>query len=213
MPPMPSATIGRLVIYLRIVNQLDVAGVKTTSSDHLGRGAQVTPYQVRKDLAHCGKLGTRGTGYKVETLARGLREVLGLTRSWHVAIVGMGRLGQALADYPNFDQYDFTVRAFFDVDAGKIGTRISGIAISHLDELPALVREREIEIGFITVPQDAAQSAADALVAAGVKGILNFAPTVIDVPEEVHVEPVDFLAGLKRLSFYIQKPQLKEELA
>jgi redox-sensing transcriptional repressor len=213
MAAIPSATLGRLVIYLRVVNQLDIAGIKKTSSDFLARGAQVTPYQVRKDLAHCGKLGTRGTGYRVETLSSGLREFLGLNRPWHVAIVGMGRLGQALAHYPNLDQYDFLVRAFFDVDERKIGTLIAGVEVAHPSELSRLVKEKEIEIGFITVPQEAAQLVADELVEAGVKGILNFAPTVINVPEEVHVEPVDFLAGLKRLSFYIQKPQLKEELA
>lgn len=213
MAAIPSATVSRLVTYLRILSQLEEMEVLKTSSDHLAEGAQVSPYQVRKDLAYFGRFGTRGAGYTVATLRRELRRILGLTREWHVAIVGMGRLGQAIADYPNFDQYDFSVRAYFDTDDNKIGAVISGIEVEHPRELARLVVEREIDIGFITVPQEAAQDAADALVAAGVKGILNFAPTVINAPDEVHVEPVDFLAGLKRLAFYIQKPQLKEELA
>lgn len=213
MPAISSAAVSRLVTYLRVVGQLESAGITTTSSERLAAGAQVSPNQVRKDLTLFGRFGTRGAGYTVKTLREELHRILGLTRAWHVAIVGMGRLGQAIADYPNFDQYAFIVRAYFDTDEDKIGTVISGIEIEHPDELPRLAKERRIDIGFITVPQSAAQDAAEALVGAGVTGILNFAPTVIDVPEGVHVEPVDFLAGLKRLAFYIQEPQLKEERA
>ena len=213
MSTIPTATISRLVTYLRILSQLEAEGVKKTSSDHLAEEAQVSAFQVRKDLAYFGRFGTRGAGYSVPTLRRELRRILGLTRPWNVVIVGMGRLGHAIADYPNFDQYDFMLKAFIDKDPAKIGTKIMEVEIDHPRELPRLVKEKGIDIGFITVPQAAAQEAADQLVAAGVKGILNFAPAVINVPIEVHVEPVDFLAGLKRLSFYIQNPQLKEELA
>lgn len=213
MSTIPTATISRLVTYLRILSLLDGQGVKKTSSDHLAEEAQVSAFQVRKDLAYFGRFGTRGAGYSVPTLRRELRRILGLTRPWNVAIMGMGRLGEAIADYPNFDQYDFVLKSFHDNDPDKIGSTVAGIEVLHPDELPRIVREKGIDIGFITVPQGAAQDAADALVAAGIKGILNFAPTVINVPPEVHVEPVDFMAGLKRLSFYIQNPQLKEELA
>lgn len=206
MTAIPGATVGRLVTYLRILGQFEDAGVLQTSSGDLAREAQVSAFQVRKDLTRFGSFGKRGAGYTVATLRRELRGILGLTRDWRVAIVGMGRLGQAIADYPNFDQYDFSVRAFFDTDELKVGTTISGIEVAHPDEMWRIVAEREIDIGFITVPQGAAQSAADALVASGVKGILNFAPTVINVPLGVRVETVDFLAGLKRLSFYM-KPQ------
>jgi redox-sensing transcriptional repressor len=213
MPGIPSATISRLVTYLRILGQLEEAQVQQTSSGYLAKEAQVSAFQVRKDLTKFGSFGKRGTGYTVATLRRELRRILGLTRAWHVAIVGMGRLGQAIADYPNFDQYDFSVRAFFDTDEQKVGTAISGIEIAHPREMPKIVAERQIDIGFITVPQEAAQAAANDLIAAGIKGILNFAPTVINVPAGVHVEPVDFMAGLKRLSFYIKKPELEEETA
>lgn len=213
MSTIPTATISRLVTYLRILTQLEEQGIKKTSSDHLAEEAQVSAFQVRKDLAYFGRFGTRGAGYTVPTLKRELRRILGLTRPWNVVIVGMGRLGQALADYPNFEGYDFMLKAFVDIDPAKVGTRHGELEVLHPDELPRIVKEKGIDIGFITVPQTAAQDAADRLAAAGVRGILNFAPTVINVPKEVHVEPVDFLAGLKRLSFYIQNPQLKEELA
>lgn len=213
MSTIPTATISRLVTYLRILSDLEAQGIKNTSSEQLADEAQVSAFQVRKDLAYFGRFGTRGAGYTVPTLRRELRRILGLTRAWNVAIVGMGRLGQAIAYYPNFDQYDFDLKGFFDINPARVGQEVAGLAVHHTDELPRIVKEKGIDIGFLTVPQDAAQDAADALVAAGVRGILNFAPRVINVPSDVHVEPVDFLAGLKRLSFYIVNPQLKEELA
>lgn len=209
---VPTATISRLVTYLRTLTQLEQRGVSTTSSEDLAKEAQVSAFQIRKDLAYFGRFGTRGEGYTVPTLRREIERILGLTRQWRVAIVGMGRLGEAIANYPNFRDYHFELKVLVDVDRAKVGQRVAGLEIRHPNELSRLVLEQGIDIGFITVPPQAAQDAANALVEAGIKGILNFAPTVIEVPREVHVEPVDFLAGLKRLSFYIVNPQLKEEL-
>lgn len=213
MSTIPNATVSRLVTYLRILDQLDKDGVARTSSDHLARDAHVSAFQVRKDLAYFGRFGTRGAGYVVATLRRELMRILGLTHPYNVAIVGMGRLGEAVADYPNLERYDFRLRAAFDVDPEKVGREIGGLVVRHVDELSTVVREMHIDIAFLTVPSSAAQRAADALGRAGVEGILNFAPTVLDAPPGTHVEPVDFLAGLKRLSFYIQQPKLKEETA
>ncbi len=213
MSSVPTATVSRLVTYLRILAKLEAQGIKKTSSEHLADEAQVSAFQVRKDLAYFGRFGTRGAGYTVPTLRRELRRILGLTRPWSAAIVGVGRLGEAILNYPNFGDYDFSVKGVFDIDPNKVGQEIAGVKISHVDDLPKVVREKGIDIGLITVPQTAAQDAADALVRAGVRGILNFAPTILEVPKEVHVEPVDFMAGLKRLSFYILNPQLREELA
>jgi redox-sensing transcriptional repressor len=210
MSTIPTATISRLVTYLRILSHLDFGGIKKTSSDHLAGEAQVSAFQVRKDLSYFGRFGTRGAGYSVPTLRRELRRILGLTRPWSVAIMGMGRLGHAIADYPNFDQYDFTLEGFFDIDPTKAGMMVNGEMIRHPRELPMMVKEKGIEIGFLTVPHGAAQAAADQLVAAGISGILNFAPSVINVPADRYVEPVDFMAGLMRLSFYLQNPQIKE---
>ena len=213
MSTIPTATISRLVTYLRILTGLENQGIKNTSSEQLADEAHVSAFQVRKDLAYFGRFGTRGAGYTVPTLRRELRRILGLTRAWSVGIVGMGRLGQAIAHYPNFDQYDFSLKAYFDIDPERVGGEVKGMPVHHVNDMPRVVKEKGVDIGFLTVPHGAAQDAADALVAAGVKGILNFAPSVINVPDDVHVEPVDFLAGLKRLSFYIVNPQLKEELA
>ena len=213
MSSVPTATVSRLVTYLRILAKLEAQGIKKTSSEHLADEAQVSAFQVRKDLAYFGRFGTRGAGYTVPTLRRELRRILGLTRPWSAAIVGVGRLGEAILNYPNFGDYDFSVKGVFDIDPNKVGQEIAGVKINHVDDLPKVVREKGIDIGLITVPQTAAQDAADALVRAGVRGILNFAPTILEVPKEVHVEPVDFMAGLKRLSFYILNPQLREELA
>jgi redox-sensing transcriptional repressor len=203
MSSIPSATVGRLVTYLRILTDLESAGVRSTSSDDLAASAHVSAFQVRKDLAYFGRFGTRGAGYTVATLRRELRRILGLTRPWHVAIVGMGRLGQALADYPNFDRKEFLLEAAFDLDPAVVGRGFGALTVEPVAELGRVVAERGIDLAFLTVPGGAAQAAADALVAAGVRGILNFAPTVVVAPEHVRVERVDLSAGLQRLTYYL----------
>ena len=201
---IPDATVSRLVTYLRILESLERRGVMRTSSEQLAEEAQVTAFQVRKDLAYFGSYGTRGVGYSVPLLKRELRNILGLSRRWRLAIVGMGRLGQALADYPGLGE-GFEPVGFFDVDPEKIGKRLSRGVIEPLAKLEPAVAERGIEIGLITVPAEAAQEVADRLVRAGIKGILNFAPVVLEVPAHVPVENVDFLAGLARLSFFVSR--------
>jgi len=210
---IPSATVSRLVTYLRILGQLEQDQIGRTSSDQLAGEAQVSAFQVRKDLAYFGSFGRRGSGYEVASLRRELRRILGLNRAWNVAIVGMGRLGQALADYPQLDQYDFKLVAGFDIDPAKVGQVAGGLRIHHLDELDRLVNELAVDIAFLTVPVEAAQAAADGIARAGIAGILNFVPTVINVPAGVRVEPVDFLAGLKRLAFFLTTLALPEEAA
>jgi redox-sensing transcriptional repressor len=203
MSSIPSATVGRLVTYLRILTELETDGVKATASDELATVAHVSAFQVRKDLAYFGRFGTRGAGYTVATLRRELRRILGLTRPWHVAIMGMGRLGQALADYPNYDRQEFLLEAAFDVDPAIVGRRFGALTVDAVADLGAVVTDRGIDLAFLTVPGHAAQAAADALVAAGVRGILSFAPTVVSVPEQVRVERVDLSAGLQRLTYYL----------
>ncbi|HEX7000119.1 MAG TPA: redox-sensing transcriptional repressor Rex [Trueperaceae bacterium] len=202
---IPSATVSRLITYLRVLNGLEAGGVERVSSDLLASEAQVSAFQVRKDLAYFGTFGTRGTGYTVSSLRDELKRILGLTRQWRVAIVGMGRLGQAIADYPGMSEFDFELVAAFDVDQRKVGRGFGSVLVRSLGELPAAVAELDIEIAFLTVPVKAAQTAADAVTAAGVKGILNFAPTVVSVPAGVRVENVDFLAALKRLSYFLHE--------
>jgi redox-sensing transcriptional repressor len=200
---IPSATVGRLVTYLRILTELESAGVKSTSSDELATVAHVSAFQVRKDLAYFGRFGTRGAGYTVATLRRELRRILGLTRPWHVAIMGMGRLGQALADYPNYDRQEFLLEAAFDLDPDIVGRRFGQLTVHAVADVGPVVTDRGIDLAFLTVPGAAAQAAADALVDAGVRGILSFAPTVVAVPDHVRLERVDLSAGLQRLTYYL----------
>jgi redox-sensing transcriptional repressor len=207
---VPSAAISRLITYLRILEELEAKGIHRTSSEQLAEEAQVTAFQVRKDLSYFGSYGTRGVGYTVPVLKRELRHILGLNRRWGLAIVGMGRLGSALADYPGFGE-TFELRGFFDVDPEKIGKPVGRGVIEPMEALSQRVPGR-IEIALLTVPREAAQEAADQLVRAGIKGILNFAPVVLEVPKEVAVENVDFLAGLTRLAFFILNPKWGEEM-
>ena len=204
MSSIPAATVGRLVTYLRVLTEMEQDGVRSASSDDLGAVAHVSAFQVRKDLAYFGRFGTRGAGYTVSTLRRELRRILGLTRPWHVAIVGMGRLGQALADYPSFDRQEFRLVAAFDVDPAVVGRRFGAVQVEPLASLSEVAAERAIDLVFLTVPAGAAQGAVDALAAAGVRGILNFAPVVVTAPESVRVEAVDLSAGLQRLTYYVQ---------
>lgn len=222
---IPSATISRLVTYLRILEKLEQAGVNRTSSNHLAEEAQVSAFQVRKDLAYFGRFGTRGMGYTVNVLKRELRRVLGLNRPWNVVILGMGRLGQAIANYPGASDYEFSFVGLFDVDVQKVGQMVRELPIQHTSSLTEFVQHKPVDMGFLAVPLDKAQEAAQQLVDAGVKGILNFAPVVIqpryieragsepELAEEwrgVIVENIDFLAGMKRLAFYILNPNLRE---
>jgi redox-sensing transcriptional repressor len=203
---IPSATISRLVTYVRILTALEEQGVARTSSDLLAEEAQVSAFQVRKDLAYFGRFGTRGMGYTVPALRRELRRILGLNRRWAICIVGMGRLGQALVDYPGFEEYDFELVGLFDTDPAKLGKELKGIPIRHPRELARVVDEQGARMGFLCVPAEHAQAAATMMVESGITGILNFAPVVLEVPPEVRVERVDFLAGLKRLAFYTLNP-------
>lgn len=224
MAEIPTAAISRLVTYLRILEQLEVQDVSRTSSTDLAERAGVTAFQVRKDLAYFGRFGTRGMGYTVPILKRELVRVLGLNRTWNVVIVGVGRLGQAIANYPGASDYQFQYVGLFDVNPDLIGTQVRGLTVQHLDTLRDFTQTQTVDMGFLAVPPDRAQDAAQSLADAGVKGILNFAPTVIqprtierpghtDLSDEwrgVIVENVDFLAGMKRLAFYILNPHLKD---
>ncbi|MFC4425767.1 redox-sensing transcriptional repressor Rex [Deinococcus navajonensis] len=224
MADIPTAAISRLVTYLRILEQLEAQDISRTSSTDLAERAGVTAFQVRKDLAYFGRFGTRGMGYTVAILKRELVRVLGLNQTWNVVIIGTGRLGQAIANYPGASDYQFQYVGLFDVNPAVIGQQIRGLTVRHMEDLAGFVRDNRVDMGFLAVPPDHAQDAAQALVDAGVRGILNFAPVVIqprvheragqaELSDEwrgVIVENVDFLAGMKRLAFYILNPHLKD---
>lgn len=200
----PPATISRLITYLRAVSDLLEQGIKITSSEALASATYVSAFQIRKDLAYFGTFGTRGSGYDVQVVHERLREILGLTTVYKVGIVGLGRLGQALTDYPAFGQYGFSIRALFDKDPDRIGRKFGGVTVTASENMAHAVSAQGIEMMLITVPVQAAQPVADQVVHSGVKAILNFAPAVLNVPEHVSVESVDFLAGLKRLSYHLR---------
>lgn len=213
---IPEATVARLPVYLRTLLDVQAEGVTTISSERLAELAGVNAAKVRKDLSYLGSYGTRGVGYDVDHLLVEMSRELGLTRDWPVAIVGVGNLGAALANYGGFGDRGFPVAALVDADPAKVGTFLGDHRIRHLDDLPALVDELRIAIGIIATPASGAQEVADRLVEAGVSSILNFAPAVVTVPEQVTLRKVDLALELQILSFYGQRDSigasLREEL-
>ena len=213
---IPEATVARLPVYLRTLLEVQAEAMTTISSERLAELAGVNAAKVRKDLSYLGSYGTRGVGYDVDHLLVQMSRELGLTRDWPVAIVGVGNLGAALANYGGFGDRGFPVAALVDADPAKVGTMLGDHKIRHLDDLPALVEELGISIGIIATPAVGAQEVADRLVAAGVTSILNFAPAVVTVPDHAQLRKVDLALELQVLSFYGQRESigasLREEL-
>ncbi len=202
--PVPRVTVQRLPVYLRCLESLP-AGQQRVSSDELAELAGVLGAKIRKDLSYLGTHGTRGVGYEVEHLKHEIRLELGLTRDWAVVIVGIGNLGRALANYGGFGERRFQVVGLFDIDPLKVGVKIDGLTVEAMDRLAGAVVERKASIGIIATPAHAAQAVADVLAAAGVRSILNFAPTVVKPPEGVDVRRVDLATELQVLTFYLAR--------
>lgn len=202
---IPEATVARLPVYLRILGEQFEIGVANISSEELAELAGVNAAKVRKDLSYLGSYGTRGVGYDVEFLVYQIRRELGLTHDWPVVIVGAGNLGQALAGYNGFGDRGFPVGGIVDIDDSKVGSVVGGVRVRHLDEIKQVVQARNISIGVIATPGAAAQDAADSLVAAGVTSILNFTPTVINVPHAISVGKVDLAVELQILAYHEQR--------
>ena len=207
---IPEATVARLPVYLRSLAELVDEKTATVSSERLAEMAGVNAAKVRKDLSYLGSYGTRGVGYDVEYLLFQMSRELGLTRDWPVAIVGAGNLGSALANYGGFTQRGFPVVAMFDSDRQKVDNLIHGVRVFHTDDLASKASKLGVGIGVIATPASAAQDAADKLVAGGVGSILNFAPTVISVPEGVSLRKVDLALELQILSFYQEHRESSE---
>jgi redox-sensing transcriptional repressor len=201
---IPEATVTRLPLYYRALLETAEQEIGTLSSERLAELAGVNAAKVRKDLSYLGSYGTRGVGYDVDYLLHEISRELGLTHDWPVAIVGMGNLGQALANYRGFGARGFRIVALFDVDPDKIGRRIGDLTVASLDDLASVCRERDVAIGMIAVPAPAAQEVADRLADTGIRSILNFAPTVVTAPAHVSLRKVDLATELQILSFYQQ---------
>jgi redox-sensing transcriptional repressor len=202
---IPEATVARLPLYLRSLVDMTERGMQTISSEGLAEAAGVNSAKVRKDLSYLGSYGTRGVGYDVEYLIYQISRELGLTQDWNCVIVGVGNLGRALANYKGFGERGFRVSAVVDIDESKIGKSVDSMVIEDFGDLERIVKEREISIGIVATTAAAAQDAADRLVSAGVKSILNFAPTVLQVPDDVSLRKVDLSIELQILSFYEQR--------
>lgn len=195
------STVRRLSLYLRLLQEAQAREQATISSEELAERGGTTSAQVRKDLSLFGSFGKRGLGYSVPELLKELEEILGLDRRWRVALVGAGKIGSALFGYRNFQRRGFEILAVFDADPAKIGQPWGELRVSPDADLEREVRTQGIEIAIIAVPAEAAQSAADRLVAAGVKAILNFAPVRLRVPESIALRNVDMVVEMEGLTF------------
>jgi redox-sensing transcriptional repressor len=200
---VPKAVVSRLSLYLRELHHLIAAGHVTTSSGQLGQQLGFRDAQVRRDLAYFGHFGQPGVGYRCDELVAAIRKILGTDREWRVAMIGVGNLGRALLGYKGFGSQGFRIVAAFDVDLAKTGHTIEGVPVFPLDDLPQMVRDQQIELGLVAVPAMAAQHAADRLVAAGVSGILNFAPVTLNLPDRVSHVGVDLATELEQLCFSV----------
>ncbi|CAB4663291.1 unannotated protein [freshwater metagenome] len=201
---IPEAALGRLPVYLRILVDLASDSVTRVSSEQLAELAAVNAAKVRKDLSYLGTYGTRGVGYDVQFLTYQIQRELGLNQSWPIVIVGAGNLGQALANFSGISERGFHIVGVVDKDSSKIGSLVGGVRVTHADELAQIVQAKSVSIGIIATPAQHAQEAADSLVRAGVGSIMNFAPTVLNVPEGVNVRKVDLALELQILSYYEQ---------
>jgi redox-sensing transcriptional repressor len=205
-PKIPEMTIRRLSVYTRCLLQLEEDGVQTVSSQELAERFNLNSAQVRKDLAYFGEFGVRGIGYYVAALRTELQRILGLDRQWPVVLVGFGNLGSALFHYKGFARQGFRIAAIVDEDPAKVGREVDAIPVVPSGDMAAEIEARAIQIAIVAVPPDAAQSVTDRLVAAGIKAILNFAPTRLKVPPDVRLKHVDLSIELETLSFYLAKP-------
>lgn len=191
----------RLSLYLRFLEQFDAQGQATISSAELARRGGTTSAQVRKDLSFFGSFGKRGLGYSVPELTARIRDILGLRRSYRVVLVGAGRIGSALIQYPGFRQRGFHVRAIYDTDPKKIGSGWNGLVVKDARQLESDLAREPTDIAIVVTPAEAAQDVVDRLVRAGVKAILNFAPAQLVVPADVVVKSVNMALELETLSF------------
>lgn len=195
------STIRRLSLYYRSLVGFEKEKCKTVSSKDLAKEGRLTPAQVRKDLSFFGSFGTRGLGYPVQELKDKIARILGLNRTWSVALVGVGNVGSALVSYKEFPKQGFNIKLLFDNDQRKINKNHKGITVSDVADLPLKLKEHKIDMVILAVPAAAAQMVADDVVSAGVKSILNFAPAHIQVPSDVTLRSVNMAMELEHLSF------------
>jgi redox-sensing transcriptional repressor len=200
---IPVTTISRLFVYLRELAELEKVNVRTISSAELGERTNLSDAQVRKDLGYFGQFGVSGSGYNIQELKAALEKILGKDKSWNVAVVGIGHLGAALVTYPGFKEHGLDIVAAFDSDPKKIGRQLGDLAVRSVEDMAKVIKDKNISIGIITVPAASAQEVAEKLVNSGVECILNFAPTALNLPENIKVKDVDLSRELETLSYFL----------
>jgi len=200
---IPDIIIGRLPVYLRALQQLAEKGIQTTSSQELGEIIGISAAQIRKDISQFGEFGKQGTGYSIAFLIERLRDILQVDQVWDMAVVGMGDIGHALARYNGFSNRGFRVVLIFDNDAKKIGDKVGDFEIFGTNSMIEKIKQSKVRIAILTVPAAVAQETADQLVKAGIKAILNYAPISLNVPDDVHVQYIDPVTHLQRMTYYL----------
>ena len=207
----PEVVINRLPQYIRVLREFQRAGGKVISSKELGDALQMTPAQIRKDLSYFGRFGKQGRGYNVVHLQDELRKILGLDHPWHIALIGVGRLGRAILGYPGFAPEGFQIVAAFDDDPRQVNQQLGGLIVEPMSSLQDEVRNKDIRIAIVAVPAPYAQQVVNQLVACGVKSILNYAPVSIQAPESVKVRGIDPVLALQSMTYYLstQEPAAK----
>lgn len=204
---IPEVVINRLPIYARALAALADQGELVVSSQALGQALVVTPAQIRKDLSYFGRFGKQGRGYNVPGLLAKLREILGLDRQWHVCVVGVGRLGQAIVEYGGFGPQGFQIVAAFDADSQMVGRKVGGISVRAAGELDDFLCSNRVDIGVVAVPAAVAQQVVDQLVEAGIRAILNYAPMTPHVPNDVSIRHIDPVIAMQSMTFYINRAE------
>jgi redox-sensing transcriptional repressor len=202
---IPEVVINRLPVYARALAELADNGETVVSSQALGELLDVTPAQIRKDLSYFGRFGKQGRGYNVDGLLTKLREILGIDRQWRVCLVGVGRLGQAIAEYGGFGPQGFEIVGAFDSNAHVVGKAIGGVQVRHSDELDSFLHANRVDIGIVAVPASQAQKVVDRLVAAGIRAILNYAPITAHVPRDISIRHIDPVLSMQSMTFYIKR--------
>ena len=202
---IPEATVSRLSVYSRFLTEVEKQDIISISSGEIAEGVGGTPAQVRKDLAYFGEFGTRGVGYNVKQLNQEIMNILGLTKRWNVILIGAGNLGSALSQYRGFRERGCRIIGVFDNDLNKVGLKLNGLPIYAVSQMAEFIGKNDVTIGIIAVPAEYAQDIADILVETDIKGILNFAPVVLTIPEEVEVRNVDLTVNLEVLTYNIEK--------
>jgi redox-sensing transcriptional repressor len=201
---IPDIIVGRLPVYLQALEHMYSQGRLTTSSQELGEIIGISAAQIRKDLSQFGEFGKQGKGYSVPFLVEQLRGILNVDRVWDMAVIGAGNLGRAIAHYQGFINHGFRVAMIFDNSPERVGAEIQGFKVQDTTDLVNLIRQAGIKVAMLTVPASAAQSVADKLVKAGVKSILNYAPITLNVPPDVHVQYVDPVIYLQKMTYYLE---------